>query len=109
MNFDIKAEQLKAQEKIKNQGLRVLVCAGTGCVANGSLDVIARFTAYEESVDSVLKCISDFIYGGDTDDLLRAVYCFCQKMGMDIFTAMLEVSKHYAEGAKKYGKVVSAG
>ena len=43
MNFDIKAEQLKAQEKIKNQGLRVLVCAGTGCVANGSLDVIARF------------------------------------------------------------------
>ena len=43
MNFDIKAEQLKAQETIKNQGLRVLVCAGTGCVANGSLDVIARF------------------------------------------------------------------
>ena len=43
MNFDIKQEQSKAQEIIKAQGLRVLVCAGTGCVANGSLDVIARF------------------------------------------------------------------
>ncbi len=43
MNFDIKQEQAKAQEIIRNQGLRVLVCAGTGCVANGSLDVIARF------------------------------------------------------------------
>ena len=37
LNIDIKQEQLKAQEELKKQGLRVLVCAGTGCVANGSL------------------------------------------------------------------------
>jgi len=43
MNIDIKSEQNKAQEVIANQGLRVLVCAGTGCVANGSLKVIERF------------------------------------------------------------------
>ena len=40
LNIDIKQEQLKAQEEIKSQGLRVLVCAGTGCVANGSLVII---------------------------------------------------------------------
>ena len=43
MNIDIKAEQQKAQEAIAQQGLRVLVCAGTGCVANGSLNVIEKF------------------------------------------------------------------
>ena len=43
LSIDIKEEQQKAQEKIRKQGLRVLVCAGTGCVANGSLGVIERF------------------------------------------------------------------
>lgn len=43
LNIDIKQEQLKAQEEIKSQGLRVLVCAGTGCVANGSLEIIEKF------------------------------------------------------------------
>lgn len=43
LNTDIKKEQDKAQELIKKQGLRVLVCAGTGCVANGSMQVIEKF------------------------------------------------------------------
>ena len=43
LNIDIKKEQEKAQELIKQQGLRILVCAGTGCVANGSLKVIEKF------------------------------------------------------------------
>lgn len=43
LNIDIKQEQQKAQEEIKKQGLRVLVCAGTGCVANGSMKVIEKF------------------------------------------------------------------
>ena len=43
LNIDIRQEQLKAQEEIKSQGLRVLVCAGTGCVANGSLEIIEKF------------------------------------------------------------------
>ncbi|MBQ8476551.1 (2Fe-2S) ferredoxin domain-containing protein, partial [bacterium] len=41
--MNIKDEQQKAQEIVKQQGLRVLVCAGTGCVANGSLKVIEKF------------------------------------------------------------------
>ena len=43
LNINIQEEQAKAQAHIKEQGLRVLVCAGTGCVANGSLKVIAKF------------------------------------------------------------------
>ena len=43
LNVNIKDEQKKAQELIQNQGLRVLVCAGTGCVANGSMQVIEKF------------------------------------------------------------------
>ncbi len=43
LNIDIAEEQKRAQEDIKQQGLRVLVCAGTGCVANGSLKVIEKF------------------------------------------------------------------
>ena len=34
--IDIKAEQQRVKEQLRAQGLRVLVCAGTGCVANGS-------------------------------------------------------------------------
>ena len=41
--IDIAAEQERVKEQIKAQGLRVLVCAGTGCVANGSLNVIEKF------------------------------------------------------------------
>ena len=43
LNINIKEEQAKSQQVIAEQGLRVLVCAGTGCVANGSLRVIEKF------------------------------------------------------------------
>ncbi len=43
LTIDIKQEQQKAQEMIKKQGRRILVCASTGCLANGALDLIAEF------------------------------------------------------------------
>ncbi len=43
MNIDIIKEQEKANKLINEQGLRVLVCTGTGCIANGSLNVIEKF------------------------------------------------------------------
>lgn len=43
LKINIKDEQLKAQEYVAKQGLRVLVCSGTGCMANGSLKVIEKF------------------------------------------------------------------
>jgi len=43
LSINIENEKEKALEEIKRQGLRVLVCAGTGCVANGSLEIIEKF------------------------------------------------------------------
>ena len=35
--------EYEAQELIKAQGFRVLVCSGTGCMANGSAEIIKKF------------------------------------------------------------------
>ena len=43
LNIDITKEQENARNEIKKQGFRVLVCSGTGCVANGSLQIIEKF------------------------------------------------------------------
>ena len=43
LNINIYEEQEKAKQEIATQGFRVLVCNGTGCKANGSDKVIARF------------------------------------------------------------------
>ncbi len=53
LNIDIIEEQKKAQEHIKEQGLRILVCAGTGCVANGSLKVIEKFRELGANVSTL--------------------------------------------------------
>lgn len=53
MNIDILKEQEKAHKHIEEQGLRVLVCAGTGCVANGSLSVIEKFKSLGADVSTL--------------------------------------------------------
>lgn len=56
LNINIKEEQKKAHEVIVKQGLRVLVCAGTGCVANGSLKVIDKF----KSLGADVSVLTDY-------------------------------------------------
>ena len=53
LNINIKEEHLKAQKHIDAQGLRVLVCSGTGCMANGSLNVIERFKELGANVSTL--------------------------------------------------------
>ena len=53
LNINIKEEQLTAQKHIDAQGLRVLVCSGTGCMANGSLNVIERFKELGANVSTL--------------------------------------------------------
>ena len=55
LNIDIKEEQVKSQQVIAEQGLRVLVCAGTGCVANGSLRVIEKFKELGADVSTLTE------------------------------------------------------
>ena len=51
LKTDIKKEQEKAIEYVKSQGLRILVCAGTGCLACGAREVIEKFRELGASVD----------------------------------------------------------
>ena len=53
LDIDIQQEQKKAQEVIKSQGLRVLVCSGTGCIANGSMEVIEKFRELGANVSTL--------------------------------------------------------
>jgi len=40
---DLKREFQKAEEYFKQTGMRVLICSGTGCVANGAFDIYEQF------------------------------------------------------------------
>ena len=53
LNIDIQKEFEKAQEQIKEQGFRVLVCGGTGCVANGSEKVMEKFRELGANVSTL--------------------------------------------------------
>ncbi len=53
LDIDIQQEQKKAQDVIKAQGLRVLVCSGTGCIANGSMAVIEKFRELGANVSTL--------------------------------------------------------
>ncbi|MBE7703715.1 MAG: NADH-quinone oxidoreductase subunit NuoF [Cyanobacteria bacterium SIG28] len=53
LSINIKDEQQKALDMIKSQGLRVLVCSGTGCIANGSLKVIEKFRELGANVSTL--------------------------------------------------------
>ena len=53
--------------------------------------------------DPVLMALDDFLRTGRVTDLGRAIRLFCQKKGVSVPMMMIEVSKHFENGAKKYG------
>lgn len=55
LNIDIKKEQEKAQDLVKMQGERILVCTSTGCSANGSLEIIEKFKELGANVNVLTK------------------------------------------------------
>ncbi len=55
LNCDIKAEQEKAKAVVAAQGLRVLICNGTGCIANGSNDVMKKFKEFGAKPEILTK------------------------------------------------------
>lgn len=64
---------------------------------------VCGFPAY---VTNVLYLIDDFIYGDCNDEsrLILAARIFIKNNYQDLPTAMLEVAKHFEEGAEKYGE-----
>lgn len=48
--------------------------------------------------------IGNFIYSGDESFIRHAIRCYELRCEFDIFSGLLEVSKHYEDGAKKYAE-----
>lgn len=95
---------------IKDSGDRTLFSTGSVRDMQGEdkgschllpLDVVAQL--FCESVFSkILRHIQDFIDTADVDALALAVRDFCSMEEISLTEAMLQVSIHYKEGAKKY-------
>ena len=70
------------------------------------LDVIGgtymRFTVLNEAKCEVFYALQKFVDTGDFVELYDALVCFCTFD--NLHTMFLEVSKHFEEGAKKYGE-----
>lgn len=52
--------------------------------------------------DSILKALARYVETGDTDYVRVAINLFSDRRSWDDFTTILEVSKQYEDGAKKY-------
>ena len=51
---------------------------------------------------TMLCKINDYVRYGEICGLFDAVLLFAEEQGIDIYTMIIEVSKHFEEGAKKY-------
>jgi len=56
-------------------------------------------------VVGILNHLNSFLYTGDTEDIYRVIYLFIFGiLKVDMQTAILEVSKQYEDGARKYNE-----
>lgn len=68
------------------------------------LDVVAMQLNMGLDKDAVIQSIHLFTENNDLQYLCLAVEHFRNMVGCDMVTLLLEVSKHFEEGAKKYGE-----
>lgn len=68
------------------------------------LDVVAEVIAKDNDLDLTTYNINAYKVYGAVSMLKKAIYAACEKAGMDIYTAMIEASKQFEDGAKKYGE-----
>lgn len=71
------------------------------------IDTIADvFLKFEDTnkIGQILKCIYNFYETQEVDYLYKAIYIFSVNYEVNLCNAILEVSKHYEDGARKYGE-----
>lgn len=66
------------------------------------LNVVARVINLERKKSNVLTYINSYVRTGATEYLLLAIKSFIHDKNWDVYTAALEVAKHFEDGAKKY-------
>lgn len=54
--------------------------------------------------DEVIEFINQYVRNGDVGNLYTSVRKFIERMGVHPCTAILELAKHYEDGAKKYNE-----
>ncbi len=92
--------------KLKDDGVRREY--GTGAVRDtaegkGRCDLLPLDVVAAILDTPVLDCINDYVRTGDTEQLNCAILRFIDESDWgDLYTAMLEVAKHYEDGARKY-------
>ena len=67
------------------------------------LDIAAKLML-DADFSTAIQRIAKFSKTGDKDYLILSLYAFMDVKGWDVPTMLLEVSKHFEEGAKKYGE-----
>ena len=70
----------------------------------GRCDLLPLDVVGQALDDEIIKSIHSFVGSGDERLLFCTLSLFNQKIGCDKYTLMLEVSKHFEEGCKKYGE-----
>lgn len=68
------------------------------------LDVVAEYLTLDGDENPVLMSIYRFAQTGDHERLFHALDAFNEQHWKNNKTMLLEVSKHFEEGAKKYGE-----
>lgn len=68
------------------------------------LDVVCTHLSLLSEYDCTMDCISNFVEKCNEGYLYEALDFFASKRGWDKSTMILEVAKHFEEGAKKYGE-----
>lgn len=66
------------------------------------LDIVGEFI-HKHDYRVVLERITFFLRYAEEINLYESLQYFCEIEGWDYFTMMLEVSKQFEDGAKKYG------
>ena len=69
----------------------------------GRCDLLPLDVVGQALGDEVIKSIYSFVNSGDERLLYCTLSLFNEKLGCDKYTLILEVAKHFEEGAKKYG------
>jgi len=82
---------------------------GTGAVRDvaegkGRCDLLPLGVIGEQTDDNILSFIEAYIRDGVPELLWEAICIFSKRHYNEIFTALLEVSKQYEDGARKYNE-----
>lgn len=70
----------------------------------GRCDLLPLGVISDIANDTILSLIDQYVRSGNKTSLVSAIETFATKQYGDLYTAMLEVSKHYEDGCNKYGE-----